>query len=492
VLARRPCAPRAGGQLRDDAEIAARREQRGYDAAKQATAALEGAGLAARANYGDFRAAARLVFRRPAERAALSLVGAAPRDAQHFLTLARASYTAAEAEPYQSDLARYGYPRPILDAALTTLDAYSQAGEAHSAAVGAAEHATDEREAAVDALRIWVGVFRRIAKSVLRTRAQRRRARPDRRPQSRRPRLRRRRAACCRPARAHRPLIGIQGFKFFNATISPESFQRGQVYYRDGAITQAAIQGNILTGECEGTQAPYYHIRVELDEAGIRTTSCSCPYEFGGYCKHIVALLLTYVQHPKRFVTRRAPDELLADLSRDDLVALVTKLLREQPDLYDRIEGAIAVPASGAKTKGRRRKQVDASVYRRQIRSILHSLDGMRASEAYWHVGGLAGTTWRKLRPGVMARLQKSHDDMVQAQVFLFEEEWGEAIRVAERRDVWYQVAETVADGVAGRVGVRCIRNDAHAPIWRRTMRVKRQESMFSLFQVARSDSLVP
>ena len=47
-----------------------------------ALAALEGAGLTARTTYSDFRAAARIVFPRPAERAALSLAGVTPRDAQ--------------------------------------------------------------------------------------------------------------------------------------------------------------------------------------------------------------------------------------------------------------------------------------------------------------------------------------------------------------------------------------------------------------------------
>ena len=34
------------------------------------------------------------------------------------------------------------------------------------------------------------------------------------------------------------------------------------------------------------------------------------------------------------------------------------------------------------------------------------------------------------------------------AEVLLFEQEWDEAIKVAEGRDVWYPVVETVADGV--------------------------------------------
>jgi uncharacterized Zn finger protein len=172
---------------------------------------------------------------------------------------------------------------------------------------------------------------------------------------------------------------------------TPESFQRGKSYFEQGAISNAAIQGNVVSGDCEGTQSPFYHVRVELDEAGIRSADCTCPYEFGGYCKHIVALLLAYVHTPKEFETRESPSELFADLSRDDLVSLMTELIERQPELYDWVHAAIAVPSTD-KSKRTRHKKVDAEVYRRQIRNILHRLDArsVRMSEAYWHVGGLA------------------------------------------------------------------------------------------------------
>jgi len=168
---------------------------------------------------------------------------------------------------------------------------------------------------------------------------------------------------------------------------SPESFHRGEEYYRDGAVSNTAIQGNLLSGECAGTYAPYYRVKVELDEAGIAGTSCTCLYEYGGYCKHIVSLLLAYVHHPKPCAARKAPAELLADLGHDDLTAILTKLIQEQSELYDRIEAMTSVPS---KSKKKRKKKVDIEVYRRHILSIIHSLDGMRMSEAYWHVGGLA------------------------------------------------------------------------------------------------------
>lgn len=172
------------------------------------------------------------------------------------------------------------------------------------------------------------------------------------------------------------------------AGASPESFRRGEEYYREGTISNTAIQQDtLLSGECAGTYSPYYRVQVELDDAGIANASCTCLYEYGGYCKHIVALLLAYLHHPKSFPVRKAPEELLADLDRDDLTAILTKMIQEQPDLYDRIEAMTSVPSKSKKKRG---KKVDIEVHRRHILGIVHSLDGMRMSEAYWHVGGLA------------------------------------------------------------------------------------------------------
>ncbi|HXG67128.1 MAG TPA: SWIM zinc finger family protein [Blastocatellia bacterium] len=211
------------------------------------------------------------------------------------------------------------------------------------------------------------------------------------------------------------------------AAATERSFQRGLELFRHGAIRRAAIQGNALSGDCAGTQAPSYRVRAELDGGGLRSATCACPFDLGGYCKHVVALLLTYVHAPGQFVTRKEPAELLAELGREQLLALVTKLLQRQPDLYEWVEAEIAAPATPGpgKKQASKRKKVDAAIYRRRVRSIMHSLDHMRPSEAYWHVGGLAAelrgvqqTAMEFLNAGdaetalavLLALLEESHD----------------------------------------------------------------------------------
>jgi len=174
------------------------------------------------------------------------------------------------------------------------------------------------------------------------------------------------------------------------AGAAPQSFARGQELYRADAISNATRQDNVLRAHCQGTMEPYYRVSATLDEAGVSVTACTCEYDFGGYCKHIIALLLTYIHKPKLFATRPSAQELLADLSRADLAALVLKLLEREPELYDWVAAMVAAPVPSATHKTARTKKVDAEIYRRQVRNVLHSLDGVRASEAYWGMGGMA------------------------------------------------------------------------------------------------------
>src|ERR1043165_7218076 len=188
----------------------------------------------------------------------------------------------------------------------------------------------------------------------------------------------------------------MASIKLSEATIragaSEKVFARGQELLRRGAVSRTTICGSTLSGECEGNESPFYKARVELDEGGVRSASCTCPFDFGGYCKHLVALLLAYAREPERFTVRRDPAELLPGRSREQLLALLTRLLRELPDLGDRVKAALAAPSVAGQRQApaaKRRKEVDAEVYRRRVRSVMHGLDHMRDSEAYWHVGGL-------------------------------------------------------------------------------------------------------
>ncbi len=197
---------------------------------------------------------------------------------------------------------------------------------------------------------------------------------------------------------------------------SPESYRRGQDYYEQGAVQSIVRRGQQLQAEVEGSQYEPYQIQITLDEGGIVDATCTCPYDRGGWCKHVVATALTYLHQPETIVERPSIADLLAGLNRQQLQALLLRLTEYQPGLADLIEaqveslqsqpiGTKAGPAGGPEPSAQtgaaaeegtpsprqRRTTVDATAYRRQVHALLHSLDRQRRSEAYWHVGEVVG-----------------------------------------------------------------------------------------------------
>ncbi|MBW4441985.1 MAG: SWIM zinc finger family protein [Plectolyngbya sp. WJT66-NPBG17] len=76
------------------------------------------------------------------------------------------------------------------------------------------------------------------------------------------------------------------------------SFERGQHYCRAGAVSSLIQRGNVLWAQVEGTEAAPYRIRIWVDSGGIKSASCSCLYDYEGWCKHIVATLIDCLYQP--------------------------------------------------------------------------------------------------------------------------------------------------------------------------------------------------
>lgn len=70
-------------------------------------------------------------------------------------------------------------------------------------------------------------------------------------------------------------------------------------------------------------------MRAELDGGGVRTAFCNCNHNLRGHCKHIIALLLTFVHKPERFAVRQEPEELMAGFDRIQLIQIIAAVMRE-------------------------------------------------------------------------------------------------------------------------------------------------------------------
>lgn len=173
---------------------------------------------------------------------------------------------------------------------------------------------------------------------------------------------------------------------------SSESFSRGYKLYQSDAIFDTFRQGNIIMGKCEGSTAPFYQLRIHLDEGGVKETSCTCPYDWGGYCKHIIALMLIFIHNPDVFAEQKNIEELLSNMDKKALVHLIGRIIDNNPDLYPWLQTAdqsATIKNKLTQPHKNRKTQVSKKEYQRQIQYILHSLSGYRRSEAYWMMGGM-------------------------------------------------------------------------------------------------------
>lgn len=88
------------------------------------------------------------------------------------------------------------------------------------------------------------------------------------------------------------------------------SYGRGRTYYRTGRVASVSLDGNRVSAEVRGTYT--YQVWAEERKGGRLPYHCTCPYDWGGACKHVVAVLLHMVDHGAEM--RRSAEEARAEI----------------------------------------------------------------------------------------------------------------------------------------------------------------------------------
>lgn len=163
---------------------------------------------------------------------------------------------------------------------------------------------------------------------------------------------------------------------------SQESFRRGREYYQRGAVISLIQRGQQLAAEVAGSEFAPYEVRVVFDEAGVVESSCSCPYEWGGICKHVVATLLARLHEPESVRELPALEDTLSGLEKEDLKDLLLKLAERDPSLTGLIESELALSeASGA-------RPVNVEAIRGRLRASIRSAGYVEHYDDYWAPSG--------------------------------------------------------------------------------------------------------
>ncbi|MGB9985721.1 SWIM zinc finger family protein [Salarchaeum japonicum] len=153
----------------------------------------------------------------------------------------------------------------------------------------------------------------------------------------------------------------------------PQSYDRGENYYDQGAVRDITRRGDQLRASVDGSQYEPYQVQINLDETGVVDTACSCPYDQGGICKHRVAVLLTYSRNPDEVNQRPPISEQVADADPAELRDLLVDLVERQPDLGEWIESRLKTAQSDATVDDSRDQSPDINrdSIRQQVQYVL-------------------------------------------------------------------------------------------------------------------------
>ena len=129
------------------------------------------------------------------------------------------------------------------------------------------------------------------------------------------------------------------------ARATEKSFDRGVAYFDSGFVESVVQRGIRLFAEVLGSQYDSYGVSVTLQSSDF-TASCTCPYDWGGYCKHIVATLLTFINDSDRVMIRMPIEEMLSTLDAGDLKSLVVRMVESNPQLAEVVDSYYAKATS--------------------------------------------------------------------------------------------------------------------------------------------------
>lgn len=126
-------------------------------------------------------------------------------------------------------------------------------------------------------------------------------------------------------------------------TITTElSYHRGIEYYHEGLVEIKKLTNDFVRAEVEGSDT--YIVKVNLND--LEDYDCSCPYDRGGACKHVAAVLLEVLDRQKvgkiapvskKPVTAgETPDDILKKASPGRLREFLKKEMDDNPELKER------------------------------------------------------------------------------------------------------------------------------------------------------------
>ena len=177
--------------------------------------------------------------------------------------------------------------------------------------------------------------------------------------------------------------------KKFESDIDDSIISRGAEYFANQAVRDLRqLKTDQWAASVEGTEQ--YRVRLSLRDDSVVDYSCSCPYDLGPICKHIVAVLYELrarkygeekeagdskrSRGAKREVSEESLDKLVSGMPRKSLEAVVLEYAGREPDFAGYISAKNTLKAPRSKKEQ----------YRRIIKDTIQAVRGRHGFIGYW------------------------------------------------------------------------------------------------------------
>lgn len=148
---------------------------------------------------------------------------------------------------------------------------------------------------------------------------------------------------------------------------------RGEEYFDDGAVKGLKkINDGEWVASVEGTEL--YKVRILLKGDTIYSYSCSCPYDMGLVCKHVVAVFFALQRPTKPKSREKTFEQTISAMTREKLNAILIDYARQEPGFVDYVSARCVINTPSS----------DKEEYRRIIRNAVDTVRGKHGYIDYW------------------------------------------------------------------------------------------------------------
>jgi len=182
--------------------------------------------------------------------------------------------------------------------------------------------------------------------------------------------------------------------KNFENVIDPIILKRGKSYYKNGSVLELdEVDDGEFRATIEGTYP--YEVQLTIKNGSIVEHLCSCPYDFGEYCKHEVALMHSvreYLENDtdknehsvghKRTTIKEEVESILNSISPMDLRSLVVEQAKKDKKFRSKLLRLAPIKPGSQKNDCK-------DIYKGRIQDCIESASD-RGYVGYWEASQAA------------------------------------------------------------------------------------------------------